>query len=74
MKRLLNYADQYLQTCVWKDMALIKFCVFSVGILAGTCIPNKNKALARIAALIVFTVTLIPLLINFFSVITNKNE
>ena len=45
MKRLLNYADQYLQKCVWKDMAVIKCCVFSVGILAGTYIPKKNKEL-----------------------------
>ena len=74
MKRLLNYAEQYLQKCVWKDMAVIKCCVFSLGILAGTYIPKKNKGLARIAALIVFTVTLIPILIKFIAVITEKSE
>ena len=74
MKRLLSYADQYLQKCVWKDMALIKCCVFSVGTLAGTYIPKKNNGLARIAALFVFAVTLIPILIKFFAVITDKSE
>lgn len=74
MKRLLNYADQYLQNCVWKDMAVIKCCVFSVGILAGTYIPKKNKELARTAALIVFAATLIPILIKFFAVIADKSE
>lgn len=74
MKCLLNYADQYLQKCVWKDMAVIKCCVFSVGILAGTYIPKKNKELARIAALIVFAATLIPILIKFSAVIADKSE
>ena len=29
MKRLFYYADRYLEKSTWKDLALIKFCLFN---------------------------------------------
>lgn len=74
MKRLLNYADQYLQKSDWKDIAMIKSCLFSAGVLAGTYIPKNRKECARIIALIGFTVTYIPLMAKFFKVIMDKSK
>lgn len=74
MKSLLNYADRYLQKSDWKDLTMIKFCLFSMGILAGTYIPQKKKENARIIALIVFVGTYIPLMAKFFKVITDKSK
>ena len=28
MKKLFDYADSYLKKCDWRDLALIKFCLF----------------------------------------------
>ena len=74
MKRLFDYADRYLQESDWKTIALLKFCLFSMGLLVGTYISQKKKDCARIIALIVFVVTYVPLMAKFFKVIADKNE
>ena len=43
MKNLFAYADKYLQKSNWKDMALLKFCLFSTGILVGMQVPDKEN-------------------------------
>ena len=65
MKKLFDAADRYLKIADWKDMALLKFCLFSMGVLAGTCIPRKNRDTARGIALGVFASTYIPLMAKF---------
>lgn len=74
MKRLFDYADRYLQESDWKTIALLKFCLFSMGLLVGTYIPQKKKECARIIASIIFVVTYVPLMAKFFKIIANKNE
>ena len=74
MKRLFDYADKYLEKSDWKDLSMIKFCLFSMGLLAGTCISEKKKGFARTIAVIVFVVTYIPLMAKFFAVIADKSE
>lgn len=27
----------------WKDLAMLKFCLFAIGVLAGTQIPKRNR-------------------------------
>lgn len=43
MKCLFGYADRYIQKSSWKDMALLKFCLFSMGILIGMQLPEKAR-------------------------------
>lgn len=74
MNKLFGYADQYLQKSNWKDLALIKFCLFSMGILAGMWIPEKNRKQAGVIAAVVFAVTYVPLMAKLFTVITDKEE
>ena len=31
LKTLFGYADRYLEKSSWKDLALIKFCLFAIG-------------------------------------------
>lgn len=65
MKKLFDAADRYLKIADWKDMALLKFCLFSMGVLAGASIPRKNRDTARGIALGVFLSTYIPLMAKF---------
>ena len=74
MKKLFCYADRYIKKSDWKDLAMIKFCLFSMGILAGMRIPEKNRKQAGWIVAAVFAVTYIPLMAKFFSVITEKEE
>ena len=74
MKKLFCYADRYIKKSDWKDLAMLKFCLFSMGILAGMRIPGKNKKQAGWIAAAVFVATYIPLMAKFFSVIMEKEE
>lgn len=74
MKRMLEYADKYLQKSNWKDIGIIKYCLFSFGLLTGTYIPQKNKECVRIIAIIGFIVTTTLIMTKFFSVIMEKSE
>ena len=74
MKQLFDCARRYLVKSDWKDLAMIKLCVFSVGILAGTYIVGEAKGVVRIIALVVFVMTMIPIMIKLFSVIRSKDE
>ena len=74
MKKLFYYADKYIEESDWKDLAMLKFCLFSMGILAGMHIPGKNKKGIGLIAMLVFAVTYIPLMANFFSVVAEKEE
>ena len=62
MKKLLDYADRYIENSTWKDVAMLKFCLFYLGILAGMQIPKKDKKEAGILAFVVFVLTYIPLM------------
>lgn len=74
MKKLFGFAERYIAKSDWKDLAMLKFCLFAMGILAGMRIPGKNKKQAGWIAAGVFVATYIPLMAKFFSVITEKEE
>ncbi|MCI8598293.1 MAG: permease of phosphate ABC transporter [Lachnospiraceae bacterium] len=74
MKNLFCYADKYLQKSNWKDMAMLKFCLFSIGILIGMRIPEKGKKKVGIAALLVFLITYIPLMAKFIGIVITENR
>lgn len=69
MKKLFDYADRYIQESSWKDMALLKFCLFAMGILAGMQIPEKNRKRVGIAAVLVFAVTYVPLMSKYIGIV-----
>ena len=62
MKKLLDIGNRYAKESTWKDFALVKFCLFSMGVVVGTQIPDKHKKKAIRAAACVFISTYVPLL------------
>lgn len=74
MGKLFDYADRYLERSSWKDLAMVKFCLFSMGVLAGMRISEKNKERAGCIAALVFMATYIPLMAKFFAVVMEENE
>lgn len=74
VKNLFYYAEKYLQKSTWKDMALLKFCLFSMGVLAGMAVPVKDKKKAGSIACLVFLITYIPLMGKFVRIVADKGE
>lgn len=74
MKCLFTYADKYLKQSSWKDLALIKFCLFAMGIMVGMRIPEKNKKAAGWIAYFVFLSTYLPLMTKFLRIVTEEKD
>ena len=69
MKALLRIGDNYAKKSSWRDYAVVKFCLFSMGLIAGMSVPDKEKKPVRAAAATVFAVTYIPLMYKLFKVV-----
>ena len=74
MKRIFDSADEFIRRSDWKDLAIVKFCLFSIGLLVGLQITEKYKKGVRIAASVVFTLTYIPLMVKYLGILTAKGE
>ena len=74
MKRLFRSAEIYLANSTWTDLALIKFCLFSLGLAAGLTVPARRKTPAAILAALVFLATYIPLMGKFLPILLNCRE
>lgn len=74
MKKLFDYADRYIRESSWREIALLKFCLFAMGILAGMRIPEKNRKRVGIAAALVFVATYIPLMSKFIRIVKEHPE
>lgn len=74
MKKLFGYAEKYIAKSDWKDLAMLKFCLFAMGLLVGMRIPEKNRKQAGWIAAAVFAATYIPLMAKFFLVSSKKEE
>ena len=73
MKRIFASADEFVKQSGWKDLAVIKLCLFSVGLLVGLRITGTCKKGVRIAASAVFTLTYIPLMVKYLKILIGKS-
>ena len=74
MKWIFASADEFVRKSDWKDLAVLKFCLLSLGLLAGMQIAERCKKGVRIAASVVFTLTYIPLMVKYLKILTGKSE
>lgn len=74
MKRIFASADEFVRESDWKDLAVLKFCLLSLGLLAGMQIAERCKKGVRIAASVVFTLTYIPLMVKYLKILIGKSE
>lgn len=68
MKNLFAIADEYLRQSDWRDLALIKFCLFSMGVCRRACSQKQKKA-GCLSGRRDFAVTYLPLMAKFFGVV-----
>ena len=43
MKKLFDAANRYIETSDWKIIAVLKFCLISLGMMIGMTIDKKDK-------------------------------
>lgn len=72
MKKLFEYADKYLNYATWKDLALIKLCLFSAGTMIGLALPKKVHKPVVFIIVGVFVATYIPLMTKFIKIIKSN--
>lgn len=65
LRSLMGRADRFAAQSTWKDFALVKFCLMSLGVLVGLSVPAKKRKGAGILAALVFLPTYILLLGRF---------
>ena len=70
MQALLDAANRYIETSDWKIIAVLKFCLISLGMMIGMYIAPKYRKPVLLGALAVFIATYIPLMVKFFRVFT----
>ena len=46
MRKLLDIGNRYAKESTWKDFAIVKFCLFAMGLAAGTQVPAKYRKAA----------------------------
>ena len=72
MTMLFEAANRYIETSDWKIIAVLKFCLISLGMMIGMLIPPDRKKGVFLGALGVFFAAYIPLMAKFFRVLTGK--
>ncbi|MBR2727632.1 MAG: hypothetical protein IKD71_07055 [Solobacterium sp.] len=65
-RKLLDFGNDYARKSTWKDFALVKLCLFSMGLAVGTAVPKKHRKKAIAASGAVFALTYIPLMYKVF--------
>lgn len=66
MRKLFEVADRYCKESSWRTLALLKICLFAMGIVLGTQIPKERKRTAATLGAAAFLATYIPLMAKFF--------
>lgn len=74
MQKIFDYADEFLKKSSWKDLALIKFCLCSAGVMWGMALPKKAHKPAAFIVVGVFVSTYIPLMLKMFKIIDDTKH
>ena len=74
MKRLFEYANEYVAQCTWKELALVKVCLCSLGVIIGLLLPAGIGKIVLIVAAVVFLASYIILMKDFFFIFKKYNK
>ena len=70
--KLFEAANRYVETSDWKIIAVLKFCLISLGMMVGMMIKPEHKRRVFLGALGVFGITYIPLMVKFYRIFAGK--
>ena len=74
MKKLIELGNLYASKSDWKDFALVKFCLFSMGLLIGINAPKKHQKTVTVLSALVFAVTYVPLMSKLLRIAAEREQ
>jgi len=74
LEKLFAAAERWLKTSSWKDLALVKFCLFAIGVLAGLSVKGQHKKTTAALAAVLFLATYLPLMARFVPLLREKGD
>lgn len=74
MFHLFHSADAYLKESDWKDLALVKACLFAMGVMVGMCTSVEKRQQRYKWARRVFAVTYVPLMAKYVRVVKSMHR
>ena len=74
MKKLVEVANRYIETSDWKVIAVLKFCLISLGMMLGMLIKPKHRKPIFIGTLCVFIASYVPLMVRYYRAFTDFGE
>lgn len=74
MNKLVAAGKLYLKKMDLFDVALLKLCVGSLGVLVGLAAARKHRKGAGMAAGLIFCLTYVPLMGRFFRALVTVEE
>ncbi|MBE6988424.1 MAG: permease of phosphate ABC transporter [Clostridia bacterium] len=74
MEKLLKMANDYIKTMDWKDITLVKLCVFFAGVALGSLVSPRNKKTVFFMALVIFVASYIPCMVKLVQFYLENNE
>ena len=72
MKKLLAFGNRYAKQSTWKDFALVKLCLFSMGLVVGTLVSEQVKKAVIGVSICIFAATYIPLIVKMIRVARDR--
>lgn len=72
--KLFQVADRYCKESSWKTLALLKICLFSIGVMIGMLLPKEKKKAAFGIGAVAFLATYLPLMRKFFLTWQQENR
>ena len=74
MKKLLDFGNRYARQSTWKDFALVKLCLFSMGLIVGALVCDPYKKAVIGVSICVFAATYIPLIVRMIRVARSREH
>ena len=74
MKRIFASANEFVRESDWKDLAVLKICLLSLGLLAGMRVTEQCRRGVKIAAAAAFVLTYIPLMAKYLGILLGKGH
>ena len=74
MKQILEKTEGYIKEMNFIDVALLKVCLASLGVLIGIAVPQKHKKTVAAGASVVYAITYAPLMTKYIGSMIKKTK
>lgn len=74
MNKMIKCANSFIKKCDWTDIAMLKCCLLSLGMMLGMAVARKKKKMLYVLSFFTFVITCAPLVSKFMDHYHNHNK